>query len=61
MHIQFLGQGDPLEEEMATHSSILAYRISWIEESAGNSLWDHKEADRNEHTHVHIHRHYINI
>jgi len=28
-----LGQEDPLEEEMATHSSILAYKISWTEES----------------------------
>ena len=27
-----LGQGDPLEEEMATHSSILAWRIPWTEE-----------------------------
>ena len=28
-----LGQEDPLEEEMATHSSILARRIPWTEES----------------------------
>ena len=27
-----LGQGDPLEKEMATHSSILAWRIPWTEE-----------------------------
>ena len=27
-----LGQEDPLEEEMATHSSILAWSIPWIEE-----------------------------
>ena len=27
-----LGQGDPLEEEMATHSSILAWKIPWTEE-----------------------------
>ena len=26
---------DPLEEEMATHSSILAWRIPWMEESGG--------------------------
>ena len=32
MQIQFLGQGDPLEKEMATHSSILAWRIPWAEE-----------------------------
>ena len=30
--VQSLGQENPLEEEMATHSSILAWRISWIEE-----------------------------
>ena len=30
--VQFLGQEDPLEKEMATHSSILAFRISWTEE-----------------------------
>ena len=31
--VLFLSQEDPLEEEMATHSSILAWRISWAEES----------------------------
>ena len=30
--VQSLGQEDPLEEGMATHSSILAWRIPWIEE-----------------------------
>ena len=30
-----LGQEDPLEKEMATHSSILAWRIPWIEEPGG--------------------------
>ena len=33
--VQFLGWGDPLEEEMATHSSILAWKIPWTEESGG--------------------------
>ena len=32
MQIQSLGWGDPLEEEMATHSSILAWEIPWTEE-----------------------------
>ena len=32
MGVPFLGQEDPLEEEMATHSSILAWRIPWTEE-----------------------------
>ena len=30
-----LGQEDPLEREMATHSSILAWRIPWTEEPGG--------------------------
>ena len=30
--VQSLGEEDPLEKEMATHSSILAWRISWTEE-----------------------------
>ena len=30
--VQPLGQEDPLEEEMATHSSILAWEIPWTEE-----------------------------
>ena len=43
--VQFLGQEDPLEKEMATHSSILAWRISWTEEpgrlqSMGSHLSD---------------------
>ena len=33
--VQSLGQEDPLEEAMATHSSILAWRIPWMEEPGG--------------------------
>ena len=33
--IRYLGQEDPLEEGMATHSNILAWRIPWTEESGG--------------------------
>ena len=33
--VQFLGEEDPLEKEMATHSSILAWRIPWTEEPGG--------------------------
>ena len=32
MQVQSLGWEDPLEKEMATHSSILAWRIPWTEE-----------------------------
>ena len=35
MWVQSLGQEDPLEEGMATHSSILAWEISWTEEPRG--------------------------
>ena len=42
--VQFLGREDPLEKEMATHSSILAWRIPWTEEpvrlqSVGSQSW----------------------
>ena len=33
--VQSLGQEDPLEKEMATHSSALAWKIPWTEEPAG--------------------------
>ena len=35
MHVQSLGQEDPLEKEMATYSSFLAWEILWTEELAG--------------------------
>ena len=35
VRVQSLGQEDPLEDEMASHSSILAWRILWTEEPGG--------------------------
>ena len=35
MQVWFLGPEDPLEKEMAAHSSILAWRIPWTEEPGG--------------------------
>ena len=35
MQIRSLGQEDPLEKEMATHSRILAWKILWTEEPGG--------------------------
>ena len=35
MRVQSLGQADPLEEEMVTYSSILAWEIPWTEEPDG--------------------------
>ena len=46
--VQSLGGEDALEEEMATHSSILAWGIPWTEELGGYSPWDHKESDTTE-------------
>ena len=45
MQVQSLGQEDPLEKEMATHSNILAWIIPWTEEPGGiqsmgsNTTW----------------------
>ena len=44
MQIRSLGQEDPLEEGMAMHSSILAWRIPWREEPEGYSLQGRKES-----------------
>ena len=44
--VHSLGQEDPLEEEMAIHSSILAWRVPWTEEPGGlRCPWDHKQLD----------------
>ena len=40
--VQPLGWENPLEWEMATHSSMHAWRIPWTEESAGYSPWGHR-------------------
>ena len=48
MGFQFLGREDPLEEGMATHSSILAWRIPRTEEPGGYSPWGCKESDATE-------------
>ena len=39
------GQEDTLEKAIATHSSILAWKIPWTEEPVGYSAWGHKESD----------------
>ena len=46
-----LGQKDPLEKEMATHSSTLAWKIPWMEEPGGYSPWGCKESDTTERLH----------
>ena len=46
--VQSLGQEDPLEEEMTTHSNILIWEIPWTEEPGGYSPWGCKESDTTE-------------
>ena len=46
--VRSLGWEDPLEKGMATHFSLLAWRIPWTESLGGDSLWGHKESDMTE-------------
>ena len=45
--VRSLGREDPLEKEMATHSSTLAWKIPWTEEPVLQSM-GHKESDTTE-------------
>ena len=54
--LQSSGWEDPLEKEMATHSSILAWKTHGQRSLAGCSPWGHKESDTTE-QHTHTHRH----
>ena len=49
--VQSLGQEGLLEKEMATHSSILAWKIPWMEEPVGYSPQNRKELDTTEQHH----------
>ena len=49
--VRSLGREDPLEKEMATHSSILAWRIPWMVELGGLQSTGHKESDTTERLH----------
>ena len=46
--VQSLGQEDPLEKGMATHSSVLAWTSPWTEEPGGLQSRGHKELDTTE-------------
>ena len=49
--VRSLDWEDPLEEEMATHSSILAWKIPWTEDPGGGySPGGHRELDMTGHT-----------
>ena len=49
-----LSQEDPMEKEMAIHSSILAQRIPWMEEPGGLQSMGRKELDTAERLHFHF-------
>ena len=62
--VRSLGQEDPLEKEMASHSSTLAWKIPWTEEPGkfhgwrslvGYSPRRHKESGTTERLHFHFH------
>ena len=46
--VRSLGWEDPLEKEMATPSSIRAWKIPWTEEPGGLCPWDRKEPNKTE-------------
>ena len=50
MQIQSLGQEDPLEQEMATYSSILAWKIPWTEGAEGLQSMGSQRVGHTEHT-----------
>ena len=58
--VRFLGWKDPLDRGMATHSSILAWRIPWTEEPGGlqsmgsQKSWTQLKAAEYAHTHLEI-------
>ena len=55
MEVRSLGQENPLEKEMATHSSIPAWNIPWTEDPSRLQSMNHKELDTTEHTYTHMH------
>ena len=66
IRVQSLGWEDPLKEEMATHSSVLAWKVLWTEEMGGlqsmgvtksrTQLSDGVRTNALSHTHTHTHR-----
>ena len=55
MWVRSLGWEDPLEKEMAIHSSTIAWKIAWTEEPVGYSPWGCKESDMTDGLHFHFH------
>ena len=63
MWVQSVGQEDPLESEMAAHSSFLAWRIPWTEEPGGlQSMWWQRVTRLSTHTRTFVpHCHYLKM
>ena len=57
MQVQSLGWEDPLEKGLATHSSILAWRIPWIEEPGGLQSMGSQRVRHNRSDFAHMHTH----
>ena len=53
--VRSLGQEDPLEKEIAMHSSTLAWKIPWTEEPGGLQSMGSQELDTTERLHFHFH------
>ena len=57
VQVQSLGQADPLEQEMVTHSSILASKILWTEEAGGLHSMGLQELDMTECVNINTNTH----
>ena len=57
--VQSLGQEDPLEKEMVTHSSILAWKIPWMEEPGRLQSMGSQKSDMTEQFHFTHFSHFI--
>ena len=61
MWVQSLGQEDPLEKEMATHSSILAWEIPWTEEPDGLQSMGLQKSDATNHHHHTLNANFLSL
>ena len=57
IQLGFLGWGDPLEKEMATHSSIVAWEIPWTEDPGRLQSMGSQESDVTERLNIPVHTH----
>ena len=55
--VRTLGQEDPLEKEIAIHSSTIAWKIPWTEESGRLQSMGSQRVDTTERLHFHFHFH----